>query len=77
MSNTGLSADARMVEQNSARTANIHIPINRADGQELFEVECGMNTINQSVTWAQIRTGPTLTDEDVKFLRARGLCSQS
>jgi hypothetical protein len=36
-----------------------------------------MNTINQSVTWAQIRTGPTLTDDDVKFLRARGLCSQS
>ena len=77
MSNTGLSADARMVEQNSARTANIHIPINRADGQELFEVECGMNTLHQSVTWAQIKTGPPITDDDVKFLRARGLCSQS
>jgi hypothetical protein len=74
--NTGLQADPRMVEQNSARTANIFIPIKRTNGDELFEVECGMNTLNQSVTWAQIKTGPTLTDEDVKFLRARGLCSE-
>jgi hypothetical protein len=76
MSN-GMTADPRMVEQNSARTANIHIPINRLNGEELFEVECGMNTLNQSVTWAQIKTGPALSDEDVKFLRARGLCSES
>ena len=76
MSN-GMTADPRMVEQNSARTANLHIPINRLNGDEIFEVECGMNTINQSVTWAQIKTGPPVTDDDVKFLRARGLCSQS
>jgi len=75
MANTGLQADSRMVEQNSARTANIHVPIKRDDGQELFEVECGMNTLNQSVTWAQIKTGPTLTDDDVKYLRGHGLCS--
>jgi hypothetical protein len=76
MSDTGLTADPRMVEQNSERTANIFIPIKRTNGDELFEVECGMNTLNQSVTWAQIKTGPTLTDEDVKFLRAQGLCSE-
>jgi hypothetical protein len=76
MSN-GMTADPRMVEQNSARTANIFIPIKRTDGQELFEVECGMNTLHQSVTWAQIKTGPPVTDDDVKFLRAQGLCSQS
>jgi hypothetical protein len=75
MANTGLQGDSRMVEQNSSRTANIHVPVKRDDGQELFEVECGMNTLNQSVTWAQIKTGPTLTDDDVKFLRAHGLCS--
>jgi hypothetical protein len=73
----GMTADPRMVEQNSERTANIFIPIKRLDGQELFEVECGMNTLHQSVTWAQIKTGPPITDDDVKFLRARGLCSQS
>jgi hypothetical protein len=73
----GMTADPRMVEQNSARTANIFIPIKRTDGQELFEVECGMNTLHQSVTWAQIKTGPPVTDDDVKFLRAQGLCSQS
>ena len=76
MSN-GMTADPRMVEQNSERTANIFVPINRLDGQELFEVECGINTIHQSVTWAQIKSGPPVTDDDVKFLRARGLCSQS
>jgi hypothetical protein len=76
MSNTGLSADSRMLEQNSARTANVFVPIKGNNGDELFEVECGMNTINQSVTWAQIKTGPKLTDEDVKFLRARGMCSE-
>jgi hypothetical protein len=76
MSNTGLQGDSRMVEQNSERTANIFVPIKRDDGVELFEVECGMNTLNQSVTWAQIKTGPKLTDDDVKFLRSHGLCSQ-
>ena len=76
MSETGLSADPRMLEQNSARTANVFVPVKRTNGDELFEVECGMNTINQSVTWAQIKTGPTLTDEDVKFLRAQGMCSE-
>ncbi len=76
MSN-GMTADPRMVEQNSARTASISIPINRLNGEELFEVECGMNTLHQSVTWAQIKTGPKVTDDDVKFMRARGLCSQS
>jgi hypothetical protein len=35
-----------------------------------------MNTLNQSVSWAQIKTGPKLTDDDVKYLRAHGLCSQ-
>src|ERR1700687_1335497 len=74
---SGRTADPRMVEQNSARTANIFIPIKRLNGEELFEVECGINTIHQSVTWAQIKTGPPITDDDVKFMRARGLCSQS
>ena len=73
----GMTADPRMVEQNSARTANIFVPIKRLDGQELFEVECGINTLHQSVTWAQIKTGPPVTDDDVKFMRAQGLCSQS
>lgn len=75
-SGTGLEADPRMIEQNSARTANIFLPIKRPNGDEIFEVECGMNTLNQSVSWAQIKTGPPVTDDDVKFLRAQGLCSE-
>ncbi len=76
MSN-GMTADPRMVEQNSVRTANIFVPIKRTDGAEMFEVECGINTLNQSVTWAQIKSGPKITDDDVKYLRAHGLCSES
>ena len=76
MSNTGLQADPRMVEQNSARTANIFVPVKRLNGDEIFQVECGMNTLNQSVSWAKVMTGPTVTDDDAKFLRARGYCSE-
>jgi hypothetical protein len=75
-SNTGLQADPRMVEQNSARTANIVVPVNRLNGDEIFEVECGMNTLNQSVSFAHIKTGPPVTDDDAKFLRARDFCSE-
>jgi hypothetical protein len=76
MSNTGLQADPRMVEQDSDRTANIFVPVKRLNGDEIFEVECGMNTLNQSVTWAHVKTGPPVTDDDAKYLRARGYCSE-
>jgi hypothetical protein len=76
MSNTGLSADPRMVEGDSARTANIFVPVNRLNGDEIFEVECGINTLNQSVSWAHIKTGPPVTDDDAKLLRARDYCSE-
>jgi hypothetical protein len=76
MSGTGLSADPRMVEQNSARTANIFVPVKRLNGDEIFEVECGINTLNQSVSWAQVKTGTAVTDDDAKFLRASGYCSE-
>ena len=76
MSNTGLSADSRMLEQQSSRTANVFVPVKRANGDEIFEVECGMNTLNQSVSWAHVKTGPPVTDDDAKFLRARGYCSE-
>ena len=75
-SNTGLQADPRMVEQNSARTANIFVPVKRLNGDEIFEVECGMNTLNQSVSFAHIKTGPPVTDDDAKFLRARDFCTE-
>jgi hypothetical protein len=76
VSNTGLEADPRMVEQNSERTANIFVPVNRPNGDEIFEVECGMNTLNQSVSWAHIKTGPPVTDDDAKYLRGAGYCAE-
>jgi len=76
MSNTGVQADPRMVEQNSARTANIFVPVKRLNGDEIFQVECGINTLHQSVSWAHIKSGPPVTDDDAKYLRARGYCSE-
>ena len=76
MSGTGLQGDARMVEQNSARTANIVMPVKKPNGDEIFEVECGMNTLHQSVSWAQVKTGPPVTDDDAKWLRGAGYCSE-
>jgi hypothetical protein len=76
MAGTGLQADSRMVEQNAERTASIQVPINKPNGDEIFEVECGMNTLNQSVSWAHVKTGPPVTDDDAKYLRARGYCSE-
>lgn len=75
MSGTGLQADPRMLEQNAARTANVVVPVKKLNGDEIFEVECGINTLNQSVSWAQV-TGPPVTDDDVKYLRARNFCSE-
>jgi hypothetical protein len=76
MSGTGLNADSRMLEQNSARTANVFVPVKNPNGYEIFEVECGINTLNQSVSWAHIKTGPPVTDDDVKYLRAQNYCSE-
>jgi hypothetical protein len=76
MSNTGMTADPRMLEQQSVRTANIFVPVKRDNGDEIFEVECGINTLNQSVSWAHVKTGPKVTDDDAKFLRARGYCTE-
>lgn len=75
-SNTGLQADPAKLEQDSARTANIFIPVKRENGDEIFEVECGMNTLNKSVSFAYVKTGPPVTDDDAKFLRARNYCTE-
>jgi hypothetical protein len=72
---TGLSADQRMIEQNSARTADITVPITMPNGDEILEVHCLINTLHHSVTSAHVSTGPPMTDERVKVLRARGLCA--
>jgi hypothetical protein len=76
MAGTGLQADSRMVEQNSNRTANFVVPVKKPNGDELFEVECGINTLNRSVSWAHVQTGPKISDEDAKYLRAADYCSE-
>lgn len=72
---TGLSEDRRMIEQNSARTSNVLVPIRMPNGDEILEVHCLINTLHHSVTSAHVSTGPPMTDERVKVLRAQGLCA--
>jgi hypothetical protein len=73
---TGLMADQRMVEQNSTVTADISMTIPMPQGEPDLEIHCGINPKEQSVTYAKIAPGPAVTDDDVKYLRARGFCSE-
>ena len=75
-SNTGLQADPTKLEQDSARTANIVVPVKNPKGDEIFEVECGINTQHQSVSWASIKTGAPVSDDDASYLRGAGYCSE-
>ena len=74
---SGVTADQRMVEQNSGHTADIFVPIRMPDGSAIVEVHCGINTQKQSVVYAQVKAGPPLTDERAKYLRAQGYCADS
>jgi hypothetical protein len=76
MSNTGMSGDQRMVEQNSAATANIHIPIQFPSGDPDLTINCNIKTRTQAVVYAEVVPGPALSDKDIDFLRGAGFCSQ-
>ncbi len=76
MSNTGLQADQRMVEQNSPATTDITSSIPMPTGEPDLMIHCGINTKYQSVTYANIAPGPAFSDDDVKYLRARGYCAE-
>ncbi len=56
--------------------ADFMISVSRLNGDELFMVDCGINTLTLSITWAKVMTGPPVTDDDAKYLRARGYCSE-
>ena len=76
MAGTGLLADQRMVEQNSPVTSNIEVPIQMPQGEPDLMIHCGINTKYQSVTYASLAPGPAVSDDGVKYLRARGYCSE-
>lgn len=71
---SGMTADRRMVEQNSNVTAQVFLPIKDPDGNELVEVECGINYQKESVVYAYVKAGPKMTEDHLKYLRAQGLC---
>ena len=76
---TKATPDRRPIRQGSTKlgaTANIVVPVKNPKGDEIFEVECGMNTQQQSVSWASIKTGPPVTDDDANYLRGAGYCSE-
>ena len=70
----GLTGDRRMVEQNSEHTAQVSIPINDPDGNELVEIQCGINYQKESVIYASVKAGPKMTEDHLKYLRAQGFC---
>jgi hypothetical protein len=71
----GMSADQRMVEQNSSATAEVHMPIHFPSGDPDLEVNCNINSRTQAVVYAEVLPGPALSDKDIDFLRGSGFCS--
>ena len=76
MAGTGLQADQRMLEQNAPVTSDIVVPIRMPEGEPDLMIHCGINTKYRSVTYASLAPGPAVSDDGVKYLRARGYCSE-
>ncbi len=62
--------------EDASGAAYFMISVKRLNGDELFMVDCGINTLTLSITWAHVKTGPPVTDDDAKYLRARDYCSE-
>jgi|SRR5271156_5684725 hypothetical protein len=75
MNSTGLTADDRMQEQNSARTETVSGWIKMPNGEVAAEGECEINTEHRKVIYAHITRGPT-TQEEADYLRGLGACDQ-
>jgi len=65
-----------MVEQNSLVTSDMVVPIAMPNGEPDLTIHCGINPKYQSVTYANVAPGPAVSEDGVKFLRARGYCSE-
>ncbi|MGH7812375.1 MAG: hypothetical protein ACREQI_00025 [Candidatus Binataceae bacterium] len=76
MASTGLMADARMVEQNSIRTAPIQTSLALPSGA-ILQVECEISYPKENVVYAHLLKGPNFTIRDIGQLRDRGLCVNS
>lgn len=61
---------------NSGIIMDYPVEVRRRNGDEIFLVDCGISTRQLSVRWARIETGPSVTDDDVKRLRAGNYCSE-
>jgi hypothetical protein len=72
-SNTGLTVDPREREGNSARTSWVQTST-QTPGGTTIAINCGINAEHSSVVSAQALKGASLTDADVMYLRAQGLC---
>lgn len=72
-SNTGLTVDSREREGDSARTSWENTSM-QTPGGTTIAVNCGINSEHSTVVTAQALKGATLTDADVMYLRAQGLC---
>jgi hypothetical protein len=65
-----------MLEQNAPVTSDMEVPIQMPQGEPDLMIHCGINTKFRSVTYANLAPGPAVSDDGVKYLRARGYCSE-
>jgi hypothetical protein len=77
MSNTGLSADHHMVEQNSASSAPIFVTLRGPNAESIAEVRCVLNGQDQSVRYSSMMPGPAVSEEGAKYLRAQSYCAET
>jgi len=70
---TGLTMDPREREGAAPRTVWEHAHT-QTPGGTIVEVSCAINTEHSAVVSAQPLNGVPLTDADVIYLRAQGLC---
>src|SRR5215469_7104789 len=67
--------DAAMLEQNSARTMNVSVPVTMPNGDIAAELLCEINSKDKSVTYTRVTRGPT-TKEEADYLRTQGACAE-
>lgn len=65
-----------MVEQNEPAVSDMHVTIPMPPGEPDIDVRCTVNSRLGTLRYASVASGPAVTDDGVKFLRARGYCSE-
>lgn len=71
----GAQSNAQKVEQNAPRHTQIWLPFEYPNGDLIANLECMMDTRTKSASYARLLPGPPITDKEIQYVRAQGLCS--